>query len=196
MKLNYSYFFLIITLLSYFFSLQYANANSISLFLQLKSDNHILLLRHSLAPGTGDPDNFNLSDCSTQRNLSKHGVQQAKKIGELFKENNIKKVNIDSSEWCRCQETAKEIALGNFKILSLLNSFFSNYTYGIQQTRKLENWIKKLPLKTPTLLVTHQVNITALTGYYPRQGEIVFAKRLKTGKLKIIGFINSENVTG
>ena len=114
MKLNYSYFCLIITLLSYFFCSQYANASSISLFLQLKSDNHILLLRHSLAPGTGDPDNFNLSDCSPQRNLSKHGVQQAKKIGELFKENNIKKGNIYSSEWCRWQETAKEIASGDF----------------------------------------------------------------------------------
>ena len=99
-------FFLIITLLSYFFCSQYANASSISLFLQLKSDNHILLLRHSLAPGTGDPDNFNLSDCSTQRNLSKHGVQQAKKIGKILKENNIKEVNIYSSEWCRCKETA------------------------------------------------------------------------------------------
>ena len=64
-----------------------------------------------------------------------------------------------------------------------------------QQTCNLENWIKNLSLKTPTLLVTHQVNITALTGYSPTQGEIVFAKRLKTGKLKIIGSINVKNAT-
>ena len=194
MKRNYSYFFLLITLLSYFLSAQHGNASSISLFLKLKSDNHIVLLRHSLAPGIGDPDNYNLSDCSTQRNLSERGVQQAQEIGKLLKENNIKKVNIYSSEWCRCKETAKEIALGDYEILRQLNSFIYNYQHGMQQTRNLENWIKELSLKTPTLLVTHQVNIMALTGYYPTQGEIVFAKRLKTGKLKVKGSINTENM--
>ena len=102
----------------------YSNANSNSLFRTLKSDNHIILLRHSLAPGIGDPDNVKLSDCRTQRNLSRQGIEQAKNIRVLLKKNGIKKVNIYSSEWCRCKETAKELGLGSYKTLSLLNSFF------------------------------------------------------------------------
>ena len=90
------------------------------------------------------------------------------------------------------QGTAKEIALGSYKTLSLL-SFF-NYKIGIQQTLDLKNWINKLSIETLTLLITQQVNITALTGYYPSQGEIVFAKMVKTGKITFISPIKVDNL--
>ena len=172
----------------------HVDARPNNLFLKLNSENHIMLLRHTLAPGIGDPLNFSLYDCRTQRNLSNKGIQQAQKIGRFLVKNNLKNINIYSSQWCRCKETAKEIALGTYKTLDLLNSFFSNHKIGALQTRNLENWIKELSLKTPTLLVTHQVNITALVGHYPTQGEIVFAKRLRNGKLRLVGSIEADDL--
>ena len=173
---------------------KHGDARPTNLFLKLNSENHIMLLRHALAPGLGDPKNFDLYDCRTQRNLSKRGIQQAQKIGRFFVKNNLKKINIYSSQWCRCKETAKEIALGGYKTLDLLNSFFSNHKIGVRQTRKLENWVKDLSLQTPTLLVPHQVNITALIGHYPTQGEIVFAKRRRNGKLTFVGSIKADDL--
>ena len=173
---------------------QHGDASPKNLFLNLNSENHIMLLRHTLAPGIGDPKNFDLHDCRTQRNLSKRGINQAQRIGRFLIKNNLKKINIYSSQWCRCKETAKEIDLGGYKTLDLLNSFFSNHKIATRQTLKLENWIKELSLQTPTLLVTHQVNITALIGHYPTQGEIVFAKRRRNGKLTFVGSIKADDL--
>jgi broad specificity phosphatase PhoE len=173
---------------------KHGDARPTNLFLKLNSENHIMLLRHTLAPGIGDPVNFDLYDCRTQRNLSKKGIKQAQKIGRFLLKSNLKRINIYSSQWCRCKETAKEIALGGYKTLDLLNSFFSNNKIAARQTRNLEHWIKELSLKTPTLLVTHQVNITALIGHYPTQGEIVLAKRLRNGKLTFVGSIEAYDL--
>ena len=91
---------------------------------QLEDGGKLIFIRHAYAPGNGDPDNFNLNDCSTQRNLSKEGRKQAKYIGEFFKNKKIKVDKVLSSEWCRCKETAV-IAFSNYKTESFLNSFFS-----------------------------------------------------------------------
>ena len=74
---------------------------------QLEDGGKLIFIRHAYAPGGGDPDNFNLNDCSTQRNLNYEGREQAKYIGEFFKKNKIKIDKVLSSEWCRCKETAK-----------------------------------------------------------------------------------------
>ena len=50
----------------------------------LKEGKKIIFIRHALAPGNGDPDNFNINDCTTQRNLSESGIIQSKKIGLFF----------------------------------------------------------------------------------------------------------------
>ena len=92
---------------------------------QLLDGNKLIFIRHAYAPGSGDPDNFNLNDCSTQRNLSEEGRKQAKKIGEFFINNNIKIEKIFSSEWCRCKETAK-IAFKDYSTKNFLNSFYSS----------------------------------------------------------------------
>ena len=150
-------------------------------------------MRHSLAPGFGDPENFDIADCQTQRNLSKRGFKQAETIGLFLQKSGYQKATIYSSEWCRCKDTAKALNLGEHKTLNLLNSFFSNTSIGGQQTLALKEWINKLSLNTPTILITHQVNITALTGYFPSQGEIILVKRLKTGKITIIESIKAYN---
>ena len=95
------------------------------LFNQLNDGGKLIFIRHAYAPGSGDPNNFNLNDCSTQRNLSEKGRKQAEYIGKFFSDNKIKIDKVLSSEWCRCKETA-QIAFKNFSTHSFLNSFYSS----------------------------------------------------------------------
>ena len=73
---------------------------------QLQEGGKLIFIRHAYAPGSGDPINLNLNDCSSQRNLDKNGKEQAKKIGDFFKEKKIPIQKVISSQWCRCKETA------------------------------------------------------------------------------------------
>ena len=104
---------------------------------QLKDGGKLIFIRHAYAPGGGDPDNFNLNDCSTQRNLSEDGKKQAKYIGDFFIRNKIKIDKVLSSEWCRCKETAK-IAFKDFETTNFLNSFYSENMQKIKKN-KLKN---------------------------------------------------------
>ena len=110
----------------------------------LEDGGKLIFIRHAYAPGNGDPDNFNLDDCSTQRNLNYQGRKQAKYIGEFFKKNKIKIDKVLSSEWCRCKETAK-IAFKDFSTNNFLNSFYSSqYAKNKDQQIKLLNeYVKK-----------------------------------------------------
>ena len=90
----------------------------------LEEGGKIIFIRHALAPGGGDPENFDIDDCSTQRNLNTDGIAQSKLIGKFFIKNKIKIDKILSSEWCRCKDTAK-YAFKNYDTLSALNSFYS-----------------------------------------------------------------------
>ena len=155
----------------------------------LKSGNHLVLIRHALAPGYSDPDYFDVEDCKTQRNLNDEGRRQSKKIGDLFRSNGINRALVYSSQWCRCQDTARLLDLGDVSELPALNSFFEHFEKETFQTKKLKRWIETASLSTPTVLVSHQVNITALTGYSPASGEIVFVERSSDGSLSIIGSI-------
>ncbi len=137
--------------------------------------NKIILIRHSIAPGSGDPSGFNINKCDTQRNLSKEGINQSKNIGKLFKENRIKIHKVLSSQWCRCKDTAK-YAFGKYKEFSALNSTFqSPFDKNAQkQLKELKDYIKNWEGNGGNLiLVTHYVVISALTNFAPRSGEIV-----------------------
>jgi phosphohistidine phosphatase SixA len=158
----------------------------------LRSGEHFALLRHAIAPGTGDPPGFKLGSCPTQRNLSREGRAQAVKIGKLFRENRIQTAQVFSSQWCRCLETAKLLELGPVQGLSFLNSFFNNYESRESQTKKLSEWLHEQTLAPPLVLVTHQVNITALTNVYPSSGELVIVRRTKTGEFAVVGRIKTE----
>ncbi len=157
----------------------------------LKSGSHLVLIRHALAPGYGDPKNFDVNDCNTQRNLNDEGRHQSKKIGGLFWKNGINKALLYSSQWCRCLDTARLLNLGEVFELPALNSFFENFERGSLQTEKMKRWIKTAPLDTPTILISHQVNISALTGYSPTSGEIIFVQRKPDGSLSVIGSIHT-----
>ena len=115
----------IISLLFIFISLVFSNQafSNDDLIQSLKEGGKIIFIRHAYAPGGGDPDNFDVNDCSTQRNLNNEGISQSKLIGEFFVKNKIQIDQVLSSEWCRCKDTAK-YAFKNFKTFNALNSFF------------------------------------------------------------------------
>ncbi len=162
------------------------------LWKMLQSGEHLALLRHAIAPGTGDPPQFELGQCATQRNLSEEGRAQAVKIGDRFREQGITSAQVFSSQWCRCLETAKLLGLGPVEELAALNSFFQQYERRESQTRMLFEWIARHNLDRPIVLVTHQVNITALTGIYPASGELVIVHRSSTGDIMTIGTIKTR----
>ena len=137
----------------------------------------------------GDPDHFKVEDCKTQRNLNDNGRRQSEGIGDLFRLNGIASALIFSSQWCRCLETARLLGLGQVSELPALNSFFQDFERGPSQTQEIKRWIKTVTLRTPTVLVSHQVNITSLVGYTPASGEIVFVRRENDGSLSMIGSI-------
>lgn len=136
----------------------------------------IAVMRHALAPGTGDPADFRLGDCSTQRNLDDRGRAQARTIGAAFRERGIAVDQVLTSQWCRARETAALLGLGEPQELPDLNSFFADRRQAESQTQRLAAAIRALPQGTVAVLVTHQVNITALTGVYPASGEIIVGR--------------------
>ena len=154
----------------------------------LKNGGHVALLRHANAPGNDDPPGFRLDDCTTQRNLSEAGREQARSIGARFREHGIENVVIYSSQWCRCLETAKLLDLGKVNRFPGLNSFFRDGSREAVQTAEVRALINKRLKGTSLILVTHQVNITALSGVFPQSGEIVVL-RPEGENLTVVGRI-------
>lgn len=137
----------------------------------------VFIMRHAIAPGTGDPPGFRLGDCATQRNLSNEGIRQAQDIGKRLKANGIAPTTIWSSQWCRAVDTANNLGLGPIKPLQALNSFFSQPGQGAEQMKTLERFIANLdPAKGPYIMVTHQVVVTTLRGVFPSSGEGVWIR--------------------
>jgi phosphohistidine phosphatase SixA len=155
-----------------------------------RSGAAVVIMRHAMAPGTGDPANFRIGDCSTQRNLSEDGRAQARRIGDLFRANGTNAARVFSSQWCRCLDTASLLRLGAVREQPLLNSFFGKPEDGRAQTDSLRDWMTGLPTGVPVILVTHQVNITGLTNVFPSSGELVFVTADHTKPLSVVATLN------
>jgi len=139
-----------------------------------KPFGNVLFIRHAMAPGYGDPPNFVINDCSTQRNLNNDGRTQAVKIGRIIKREGIKFLKIYSSQWCRCLETARLIDLGMITIEPGLNSFFQGFVSKEKTLKKLQEILKSLEDSNDLILmVTHQVTINAITGISVSSGGAV-----------------------
>ena len=155
-----------------------ANSNEV-LLNSLKEGGKLIFIRHAYAPGSGDPINFNIKDCSTQRNLNQEGKNQAKNIGLIFKQHNISIANIISSEWCRCQETAFIAFQDKYQVNNFLNSFYEqrfarNKNKQISDLKKyVSNWNGKKNL----IFITHYVVISEILNVYPSSGEIVISDK-------------------
>ena len=153
------------------------------------TDGTVVLFRHALAPGGGDPPGFKLNDCSTQRNLSPEGREQARRIGEEFKRRGIAVTAVWSSQWCRTRETA-DLAFPAKRIdQPAFNSFFSDRQAAAGQTREAQQRLSQWRGPGVLVVVTHQVNITALTDIVPASGEGVVVKPTATG-LQVVGRIS------
>ena len=145
---------------------------------------NVIFLRHALAPGVGDPENFIKEDCSTQRNLNNKGRLQARLIGNYLRSTNLKFSQILTSEWCRCIDTAKELNLGQWTTFSGLNSFFQVYEKKDQVMNKLQKKLDSLGYSDLALFVTHQVVISEQTGIMPRSGEMVLYNSITKQKAR------------
>ena len=145
---------------------------------------NVIFLRHALAPGIGDPENFIKVDCSTQRNLNDKGRLQARLIGNYLRSTNLRFSQILTSEWCRCIDTAKELNLGQWTTFSGLNSFFQVYEKKDQVMNKLQKKLDSLGYSDLALFVTHQVVISEQTGIVPRSGEMVLYNSITKQKAR------------
>lgn len=153
----------------------------------LRAGTAVAIMRHASAPGTGDPAGFRLGDCATQRNLPEEGRQQAQRIGEQFRAHGIDRARVFSSQWCRCRDTAEALLLGPVAELPELNSFFGSRADRGPQTAALKAWLATVPKDQRLVLVTHQVNISALTGEMTGSGDIVVARVGESGTLTVLG---------
>ena len=171
---------------------QSAMANELEIWDKLQGTNpkgYVLLLRHTIAPGVGDPENFKLNDCSTQRNLSQVGRDDAKAVGDWLKRRDIKISRVESSRWCRAKETAQLLGIGKVRLNSNLDSLFESAdpAKAIQTVRvkkQIVDWRNKSGL---LVLVGHFVNIGAVAGVGVGSGEGVLVKADSKGKITVVG---------
>ena len=154
----------------------------------LKEGKKLIFIRHAIAPGNGDPNNFSIKDCTTQRNLDKSGIKQSKKIGLFFKNNKIEIDKVLSSEWCRSKDTAK-YAFENFETFDALNSFY-DVRFAENETKQindLKKYIKKWDSNKNLIFVTHYVVISSILNTSSSSGEIIISDK----NFNIIGSVNA-----
>ena len=137
------------------------------------TDANVIFMRHALAPGYGDPADFNVNDCASQRNLDAEGRAQAAATGAWLQQNNHRFDTILSSAWCRCKDTASGLDLGPWQVFDGLNSFFEGHVDRAETLRLLDQQMAAIPPDGKVLMVTHQVVISAVTGIAPPSGGMV-----------------------
>jgi phosphohistidine phosphatase SixA len=141
---------------------------------RLRAGGLAMLMRHARTePGTGDPPGFRHDDCSTQRNLDAGGRAQARAVGERLRAERVPVGRVLTSRWCRCRETAELMALGPIEHFPPLDSFFEDRGRRAEQQAGMLAFIKAWRGPGNALLVTHQVNVTAVAPAYPRSGEMI-----------------------
>ena len=182
MKLRLS--FLIIICMLLFTQSKFVTAQS-DLASKLKDGSHVLLMRHADAPGYGDPQNYQISQCSTQRNLGDLGRKQAKNTGDWLSSQGIEQAKVYSSPWCRCIDTASLLNKGVVKKEAALGSFFDDMSQAKRQTDELVKLIaaeRKQNPNMPIIMVTHHVNIQSYVGMVVNSGDMVLVKVDPTGR--------------
>ena len=168
-----------------------ANAIEIDLATRLQQRGHVLMLRHAHAPGFGDPPQFKLDDCTSQRNLDASGRAQATAIGAWLRRQGVRDARVYSSQWCRSLETARLIGLGPVTPLPALNSFFEREQERMSSLVALNAFFARQPMDGPLIiLVTHFVNIQAIAGFGVGSGEGVLLQRQAGKAPRVVGRID------
>lgn len=155
----------------------------------LRQPGAVAVMRHALAPGFGDPPGFTLGDCSTQRDLDRRGRAQSRAVGDAFRAAGVEVDRILTSRWCRCRHTAEETGLGPVEEFAALDSFFADRSTADAQTAAVRRRLAGADPAKKLLLVTHQVNISALTGRSTRSGEVLVIRVGPDGGVETLGSI-------
>jgi hypothetical protein len=170
-----------------------AHADQDDLIKLMKSGGHILMIRHAYAPGTGDPANFKIGDCATQRNLDDRGRSQARAIGDWLRSKGIKDAKVYSSQWCRCLETATLLGLGPVAELPALDSFYGKPQNREPNIKALRSFIATLPADGKLIIfVTHFVTILEITGEGVSPGEGIVLKPKEGGAYDVLGCLSFQ----
>lgn len=173
-----------------------ADVDSVSADLigRMKTGGHILMIRHALAPGFGDPAEFKIGDCSSQRNLDDRGREQARSIGNWLRAKGINSARIYSSQWCRCLDTARLLDLGPVAELPALNSFFELVQNRGPNLKALNEFIAAQPAQgVLVIMVTHFVTISAIADRGVSSGEGVLLELGKDRPYEVVGNLNFSN---
>jgi phosphohistidine phosphatase SixA len=144
-----------------------------ALWEKLKNGGYVILIRHAETdPGVGDPPGFRLNDCKTQRNLNDAGREEAKRLGAAFAKRGIPVAKVMASRWCRALDTAR-IAFGGAEPWPALDNTFEAPQRREPQMREVRKALAKPAAGGNLVLVTHGVNVYALTGISPATAEPV-----------------------
>lgn len=175
-------------------SLLNAQAKELAIWDQLQGTNpqgYVLLMRHALAPGVGDPENFKVSDCSTQRILNEEGRQDARDIGSWLERRDVKVLRVESSRWCRAKETAQLLNVGKVRLNKNLDSLFEDESDWSThpQTKNIKKRILDHRNKRGLLIfVGHFVNFQAVAGVSLDSGEGALVRANAQGKIQVLGY--------
>jgi broad specificity phosphatase PhoE len=173
-----------------------ALADEAAAWAALRAGGHVALVRHaSTVAGLGDPPGYRLDDCSTQRNLSAQGREEARRLGERFRREGVAVEKVYNSPWCRCRDTARE-AFGMSDDWEALSSFFDDRGREPGRTERVKNRIGTYSTRRPggtVVMVTHHVNIAALTGQGVGMGEVVVVRPDGCCGLKVVGRIRVDS---
>jgi phosphohistidine phosphatase SixA len=175
-------------------NLHSAHANDLAIWDQLKGRNpkgYVLVMRHALAPGVGDPENFKVNDCSTQRNLNDEGRQDARDVGQWLVQQDVKILRVESSRWCRAKETAHLLGIGKVRLNKNLDSLFedeSDWSTHPQTLNIKKRIIDHRNKRGLLVFVGHFVNFQAAAGVSLDSGEGALVRANANGEIKVVGY--------
>jgi broad specificity phosphatase PhoE len=152
----------------------------------LRTPGAVVVFRHSYAPGTFDPPDAKLEDCSTQRNLDENGRAQARRAGEAFRRNGIAVGAVLSSPRCRCLDTAR-LAFGRVEAWEPLQGSLNDAERRRRQVAEINQRIASHRSGPPLVLVTHGSVVTDLTGLSVQMGAFVVLRRAADGRHAVAG---------
>jgi phosphohistidine phosphatase SixA len=160
----------------------------------LRTGGQVILMRHAqTTPGVGDPPGFRIDNCATQRNLSAHGRDDARRLGDALRGRGIRVGEVLTSRWCRAIDTAR-LAFGRYTVWDSLNSTFHDRSAQHAQTEAVRQRIAAFRGPDTLVLVGHGANIVALTGIHPRQGGMVVVTPDGADGFRVAGQIDPDTL--
>ncbi|MGY6707233.1 MAG: histidine phosphatase family protein [Rhizobiaceae bacterium] len=153
----------------------------------LRNGGQTVLLNHANAPGSGDPANFDIENCRTQRNLSERGRHQARRIGALLAARSAPFGEVYASRYCRTVDTAN-LVFGEsaYELLDALDLATGDEERDAEAFQTVFELISDYSGSGNMFMVTHPENVSEWAGVRSREGEAVIVAPEGEG-LRVIG---------